>query len=82
VPEGQAIIRTSYMATHTDKHLEFILDKFEKVSKQLGIIPGGAVRKKPYKSGSSKIRKWEFSFSETDFAAATKKWLKKLWFTK
>jgi hypothetical protein len=26
------------MATHTDAHLEFILDKFEKVSKQVGLI--------------------------------------------
>ncbi|MCL2390432.1 MAG: pyridoxal phosphate-dependent aminotransferase family protein [Endomicrobia bacterium] len=38
VPEGQAIIRTSYMATHTDEHLDFILDKFSKVGKALGII--------------------------------------------
>jgi 8-amino-7-oxononanoate synthase len=38
VPEGQAIIRTSYMATHSDEHLNFILEKFEKVGKQLGII--------------------------------------------
>lgn len=38
VPEGQAIIRTSYMATHTDEHLSFILDKFSKVGKALGVI--------------------------------------------
>ncbi|MDR0956502.1 MAG: pyridoxal phosphate-dependent aminotransferase family protein [Endomicrobium sp.] len=38
VPEGQSIIRTSYMATHTDAHLNFILEKFEKVGKQLGVI--------------------------------------------
>ncbi|MDR3256053.1 MAG: pyridoxal phosphate-dependent aminotransferase family protein [Endomicrobium sp.] len=38
VPEGQAIIRTSYMATHSDDHLNFILEKFRKVGKQLGII--------------------------------------------
>ncbi|MCL1901325.1 MAG: pyridoxal phosphate-dependent aminotransferase family protein [Endomicrobia bacterium] len=38
VPEGQAIIRTSYMATHTDDHLNFILDKFSKVGKALGVI--------------------------------------------
>ncbi|MDR3253617.1 MAG: pyridoxal phosphate-dependent aminotransferase family protein [Endomicrobium sp.] len=38
VPEGQAIIRTSYMATHSDIHLDFILEKFKKVGKQLGII--------------------------------------------
>jgi 8-amino-7-oxononanoate synthase len=38
VPEGQAIIRTSYMATHKDEHLNFILDKFKKVGKHLGVI--------------------------------------------
>ncbi|MDR1087330.1 MAG: pyridoxal phosphate-dependent aminotransferase family protein [Endomicrobium sp.] len=38
VPEGQAIIRTSYMATHTEDHLNFILDKFKKVGKHLGVI--------------------------------------------
>ena len=84
VPEGQAIIRTSYMATHTDEHLEMILDKFEKVAKQLGIIPGGSMRKKMAKSSYNiKNRRWNFSFSDNNkFASATKRWLKNLWFTK
>jgi 8-amino-7-oxononanoate synthase len=38
VPEGQAIIRTSYIATHTDEHLNFILEKFKKVGKACGVI--------------------------------------------
>ncbi|MDR1952421.1 MAG: aminotransferase class I/II-fold pyridoxal phosphate-dependent enzyme [Elusimicrobiota bacterium] len=38
VPQGQAIIRTSYMATHTDEHLDFILEKFAKIGKKLGVI--------------------------------------------
>jgi 8-amino-7-oxononanoate synthase len=38
VPEGQAIIRTSYMATHTEQHLDFILEKFKKVGKVCGVI--------------------------------------------
>ncbi|MDR3111573.1 MAG: aminotransferase class I/II-fold pyridoxal phosphate-dependent enzyme [Elusimicrobiota bacterium] len=38
VPEGQAIIRTSFMATHSQKHLEFTIEKFKKVGKILGII--------------------------------------------
>ena len=38
VPEGQAIIRTSYMATHSDSDLNFILEKFKKIGKELGII--------------------------------------------
>jgi 8-amino-7-oxononanoate synthase len=38
VPNGRALIRTSYMATHTDEHLNIVLDAFEKVGKALGII--------------------------------------------
>jgi len=38
VRKGSAIIRTSYMATHSDDNLDFILEKFKKVGKQLGII--------------------------------------------
>ena len=40
VPQGRAVIRTSYMATHTDEQLDRVLDVFEKVGKQLGIIRG------------------------------------------
>jgi len=49
VPVGRAIIRTSYMATHTDEQLDRVLDVFEKVGKQLRIIPGRKYprRKKP-----------------------------------
>jgi 8-amino-7-oxononanoate synthase len=74
VPEGQAIIRTSYMATHTDAQLDFLLDAFEKVGKKLGIIPGGSrrVRQAPQKN-------WKFSFSREEMAAATKRWIKNLW---
>ena len=38
VPSGKALIRTSYMATHTDEHLDLILSAFKKVGKALGII--------------------------------------------
>ena len=38
VPEGRALIRTSYMATHTEKQLDHVLSAFEKVGKQLGVI--------------------------------------------
>jgi len=38
VPPNDCLIRTSFMATHTDKQLDFALDKFEKVGKKLGII--------------------------------------------
>jgi 8-amino-7-oxononanoate synthase len=44
VPEGEELIRTSYMAIHTDEQLEFILEKFAKVGRKFGVIPGSASR--------------------------------------
>ncbi len=38
VPSGMALIRTSYMATHTDEQLDRVLKAFEEVGKELGII--------------------------------------------
>ncbi len=38
VPPHEAIIRTSYMATHTDEELDRVLDIFGKLGKQFGII--------------------------------------------
>jgi 8-amino-7-oxononanoate synthase len=38
VPRGQALVRTSYMATHTDEHLDRILEAFRKVGLKHGII--------------------------------------------
>lgn len=38
VPDGKALIRTSYMATHTEEQLDKVLDAFEKVGKRLGLI--------------------------------------------
>lgn len=38
VPQGQSLMRTSYMATHTDADLEFILDAFVKIGKRHGVI--------------------------------------------
>ncbi len=38
VPDGKALIRTSYMATHKDEHLDKVLNAFEKVGKALGLI--------------------------------------------
>lgn len=38
VPNGRALIRTSYMATHTDEHLDIVLKAFKKVGRKLGII--------------------------------------------
>lgn len=38
VPPGKSLIRTSYIATHTDEQLDFALDVFKKAGKKLGII--------------------------------------------
>lgn len=38
VPPGKALIRTSYMATHTDEHLDRVLEAFKKVGKLIGLI--------------------------------------------
>jgi 7-keto-8-aminopelargonate synthetase-like enzyme len=42
VPVTQALLRTSYMATHTKGHLSKALDIFEKVGRELKIIAPGA----------------------------------------
>jgi len=31
-------LRTSYIATHTQKQLDFVLEKFQKIGKQLAVI--------------------------------------------
>jgi 8-amino-7-oxononanoate synthase len=38
VPPGRELLRTSFMATHTDSQLDQVLSAFEKVGKQLKII--------------------------------------------
>lgn len=38
VSPGRQLLRTSYMATHTDEQLERVLSIFEQVGKQLGLI--------------------------------------------
>lgn len=38
VPRGQSLLRTSYMATHTDDHLDRILEAFRKVGIEQGLI--------------------------------------------
>jgi 8-amino-7-oxononanoate synthase len=38
VPKGYALIRTSYMSSHEDKDLDFVLDVFSQVGKEFGII--------------------------------------------
>jgi 8-amino-7-oxononanoate synthase len=38
VPQGMDLLRTSYMATHTDDQLDKVLAIFEQVGKQVGLI--------------------------------------------
>jgi 7-keto-8-aminopelargonate synthetase-like enzyme len=35
VPPGKSLLRTSYMATHTDAQLDFVLETFRQISKEL-----------------------------------------------
>ena len=37
-PPGMQMLRTSYMASHEDEHLDYIIEKFEKIGKQLGLL--------------------------------------------
>ncbi len=41
VPQGQSLLRTSYMATHTEEQLDRALDIMASVGRQLGLIPQG-----------------------------------------
>lgn len=38
VPEGCALIRTSYMASHTEADLDYVLDVLEKLGKEFGVL--------------------------------------------
>lgn len=38
VPPGQQLLRTSYMASHTDEQIDQVLEVFERVGKDLGLI--------------------------------------------
>ena len=39
VEPGHALIRTSYMATHTDAQLDRVLDTFERIGRRMGLLP-------------------------------------------
>lgn len=38
VPPGKQMMRTSYMSSHEDEHLDFIVDAFKRNGKKLGLI--------------------------------------------
>ncbi|MFC1567160.1 hypothetical protein ACFL4A_04915, partial [bacterium] len=58
VPENRALIRTSYMATHSDKQLEQVLDIFEEVGKALGVIKGSKTKRENLKVMDEGLRVW------------------------
>ncbi len=37
-PPGRALIRTSYMATHTDEDIEIVLDVFNRCAREFGLV--------------------------------------------
>ena len=39
VEPGHALLRTSYMATHTDEQLDRVLETMERIGRKMGIIP-------------------------------------------
>ncbi len=43
--DGRQLLRTSYMATHTEEHLDFVLSAFEAVSKQVSLLAKGNFRR-------------------------------------
>lgn len=40
VPQGNCLIRTSYMATHTEEQLDRVLAVMEEAARGLGILAG------------------------------------------
>jgi 7-keto-8-aminopelargonate synthetase-like enzyme len=38
VPQGSQLLRTSYMSTHTDEQISRVLETYQKVGKEIGII--------------------------------------------
>jgi 7-keto-8-aminopelargonate synthetase-like enzyme len=38
VPPNLSLLRTSYMATHTDEQMDFVLEKFRKIGRATGLI--------------------------------------------
>ncbi len=38
VPDGQQLLRTSYMATHTDEQLDRVLEVYQRIGREMGLI--------------------------------------------
>ncbi len=53
VPQGQALMRTSYMATHSDDELDQILEAFHHVGKKHGVIGRNGSTHEPSVNGTT-----------------------------
>lgn len=60
---GEAIIRTSYMATHTEEELNYVLDTFERLGKELGIFEDEAYTGEPKRKAANG---YDFSVREPE----------------
>lgn len=64
---GEAIVRTSYMSTHTDEELDYVLETFERIGKELGIFDDAAYTGDTKRRGANG---WDFG-SHDEKAAET-----------
>lgn len=67
-PPGRALIRVSIMATHTDEHLDKVLEAFEIAGRELGVIDTN----RPW------IKKRRFNYNVFDMRQL-RNWMGKLW---
>lgn len=65
VRHGEAIVRTSYMATHTDEDLDRVLETFEKIARELGTFDDPIYTQAPRRRDV-----YDFALSHTDESSA------------
>lgn len=53
VPKGRAVIRTAFMSTHEDKHIDFVLDVMNKLAAEYGVRIQDAETEEPYLAAAS-----------------------------
>jgi 8-amino-7-oxononanoate synthase len=56
VSPAHCMIRTSYMATHTKKQLTYVLEVFNKIGKQIGLVQGAPASFYPKKERKLKLK--------------------------
>ncbi|NBV51703.1 aminotransferase class I/II-fold pyridoxal phosphate-dependent enzyme [bacterium] len=57
---GEAIIRTSYMSTHTDQELDYVLETFARLGRELGVFEEAAY------TGGTKKNGYDFSSNNAE----------------